>query len=702
MSITSILQTAVSGLNTNQQALRTTSNNITNVNTEGFVRRTAEQQSRVSGNQLVGVEIAEIRRVVDRFLERELLTASAETSRFEGQMLIHDQIQALLGRPDLNTSLSGKIDTVFKSLADLGIDPSSQISRIDSLNSLREFTIELNRLAQETIDLRVQADFRIEENLKPLNQAIQRIADLNPLIAREALVGGDTTGLQEQRAAAVTDIAKYIDVSVQNNSDSTISVSTSSGLAVVDETAHIFKHLASGTVSAVSPFSPITIHRVNPVSGIAAVAGSNADSQIGSGELRGLLEMRDGLLPDLGVQLGELAAQLSDQMNAVHNDNTAVPPPNSLTGRNTGLAATDAHNFTGVASFSTLDANNEIVNSVTVDFGAIGGTMADVLTAVNGTLGAGTMTLTNGVLAVQAGVGEGIAVVQDTTTPSARGTRGFAHFFGLNDLLNANVPLISDTGFAGTEPHGFTAGETVDFVFDNPDGLAAVTYTMTVAGASFNDLLTDLNGAGNLGGFMTFSLSAQGQLVVTPKPGFEDHRIRVSNDSTNRNATGLGFSDIFTVGESYRSDIARTLVIDPDIADNQSALALAKLDPAAAAGTPAVTLGDNRGALALQNLEGASISFGKAGGLNAISNTLGGFAATILANTGGEAALAEGRLDDGEAFEQEMKERVSNVSGVNLDEELANMIVFQNSYNAAARLVTTAQELLDTLLNAVR
>ena len=62
------------------------------------------------------------------------------------------------------------------------------------------------------------------------------------------------------------------------------------------------------------------------------------------------------------------------------------------------------------------------------------------------------------------------------------------------------------------------------------------------------------------------------------------------------------------------------------------------------------------------------------------------------------AATAESIGNDREALKDTLAIRVSEVSGINLDEELANMILFQNAYTASARLITTARELFDTLL----
>ncbi|MBT6427613.1 MAG: flagellar biosynthesis protein FlgK, partial [Rhodospirillaceae bacterium] len=77
MSLDAILRTALSGLNTNQSALRTTSQNIANVNTPGYARQEVVLATASAGGQSMGVEIGEVRRIVDKFLTKELIGASA-------------------------------------------------------------------------------------------------------------------------------------------------------------------------------------------------------------------------------------------------------------------------------------------------------------------------------------------------------------------------------------------------------------------------------------------------------------------------------------------------------------------------------------------------------------------------------------------------------------------------------------------------
>ena len=106
MSLNGILSSALSALQTNQAALRTVSNNVANINTDGYVRRVVDQQAQVSGGQLTGVDIADIQRVADQFLNQEVLNAQAGSSQYGAQNDIYTQLNGLLGKPGDGSALT--------------------------------------------------------------------------------------------------------------------------------------------------------------------------------------------------------------------------------------------------------------------------------------------------------------------------------------------------------------------------------------------------------------------------------------------------------------------------------------------------------------------------------------------------------------------------------------------------------------------
>ena len=154
MTLDSILRVGISGLTTAQSVLTTTSLNIANVNTPNYSRRVVQLESQVAGANAAGVRVAEIRRVVDEFLEKELRAATSDAERYEAMSSLHERLQTLLGRPDENLTFTGKLDTVFDTLAELPLEPDSAVRRFGLVQDLQDFGIEVARISEQIQDLR--------------------------------------------------------------------------------------------------------------------------------------------------------------------------------------------------------------------------------------------------------------------------------------------------------------------------------------------------------------------------------------------------------------------------------------------------------------------------------------------------------------------------------------------------------------------
>ena len=697
MSLSAVLNNAVSGLQVSQASLQLTASNVANVNTPGYARKVATQQTVVVGGNALGAEIAEIRRITDTFISREIRIAQSHTSHFDAMRLIHDRLQTVLGDPTSENSLSGRINKVFDNFASLPLDPASVPKRVSAIQELNSLGDQLNRIHTNVQDLRGIADQNLLEDVNTINESLNRISELNRLIKREVLAGREPGSLQDQRSQALETLAKVVDIRTYDLGDGEVAVTTLSGVTLLDANPRQLSYSSSGSVSAESTFTAITVHRVNPITGAIDPTGTPIEENIRAGSMRGWLDMRDTVLPDFAATVGELSQTLADRLNAIHNENTAYPPPSSMTGRQTGLAATDNHNFSGEATFYALDANQEITNQVTIDFGAIGPTINDVITAVNAGLGGdGTLAFSGGVMSLTAGGGAtGIAIQQDATTPSSRGGRGFSHFFGMNDLVQANANSHFDTGFVGTNPHSFTGTVNLQFRGPNNDVALDTVVNFGALGASINDVITDLDT--RFAGYADFSLNATtGELEITPTTAYSSYEVAVVSDSSNRASTGVSFSQMFGVSERFRINAARDFTVTADINAQPNRMALARVD---ATGSPAVTSANAEGALAFQNLGLDNVAFDDAGNLPGSTVNIANYAAQLLTNVSTLASNNRDMLEDRTALQNELAARRGEVEGVNVDEELANMMVYQTAYNAAARMVQAAQQMFEVLTN---
>ena len=698
MSLNAIFNSGVSGMLAHQTALNVTSTNIANVQTEGYARKAVEYSALTVNGIGTGVEISEVRRITDEFIAKELRLATAGSEQYKAMSEIYGQLQSLLGDPAANNSLTGKLDSLNAAFAALTVDPTMSVSRTAALNEITNFGIEADRLLTKIQDLRKEADNHIAEEVNVVNDAILRIYELNLEIKSASQSNRPIGELEDQRDQALSEISKIMDIKTYPMSDGALAVVTDAGQQLLDFEPRQLVYSPAADVTSETIFDQVTLNVYDPTTKTIADTGLPLDPELQSGSLRGWIDMRNTELPNLAAQIGALASGVAEQFNAVHNENIAVPPPAIMTGRATGVLATDAHGFSGQATFYSFDASNNIVASYTVDFNNPGtATMADVMAEVNGALGAGTLSLTGGQLTMAAqGGATGVGIAQEAASPSDRGGRGFSHFFGMNDLVTTKTNTSYQTGLTGSDAHGFTGTTTLELFGPNGEEPMSMVLDFGAIGGTMTDVVTDINS--NMGSFVTASVDANGALTFTPAAGFENYRINVPSDTSDRGGTGTSFSEMFGIGLQYPADAGLELSVDPVISGNLQLLATARIDPA---GTPALTAADNRGALAFQDLATEAFSFATVGGLTGTSVSLSDYAAQILAKSGLDAARAESLQSDRDALSGEFQNRMEEVAGVNMDEELANLIIYQNAYNASAQIITTAREMYDVLINLV-
>ncbi|MFT6542480.1 MAG: flagellar hook-associated protein 1 FlgK, partial [Maricaulis maris] len=255
------------------------------------------------------------------------------------------------------------------------------------------------------------------------------------------------------------------------------------------------------------------------------------------------------------------------------------------------------------------------------------------------------------------------------------------------------------------EPHNFTTGTSLSFRVDTVNGKTAGSYTIPmVTGESVGDIITALNDTtSGVGRYVTFALDSDGQLDYTANPGYEGFELALTGDDTSRGTSGVSFSDLFGIGLDARASRAEGFAVDTKIRTDSSRLALGKLDIDAATvvGDYVLSSGDNRGGSALQAALSTPRAFDAAGSLATSTASLGDYTARIAGTIGSRAARAESEAASAATLQATAAQKRADVEGVSLDEELAAMTLYQQSYNAAARMLQAAKEMTDTLMGIV-
>jgi flagellar hook-associated protein 1 FlgK len=706
------MSSALTALQTNSAALNVVSNNVANINTPGYTRRVVNEQPLMAGSQLAGVDIADVQRVVDQYLAQENLSASSASSLYDAQSSAYQQLNGLLGSPGDGTSVMSKLDGVFSALGQSALAPTSSASQLGIVNALQNFTSTISSLSSSISTLRTQVDQQVAGSIAPVNNLITQIYSLNAQIQNATATGDTSTALADQRDLAIQNLSQLMDVRTVPQPNGGVTVMTTDGINLVGTTYAQLSYTSGG---ANGTYGPITIQSFNPNSGLASGPAQALDPHLGGGKLKGLIDMRDNTIGDLQQELGNFAQSAALAFNQQHNANSAFPPPQSLTGRNTGLLSTDGINFTGKTAIGVTDQNGNLVGNVAIDFGAGtvsvnggaavpfgGSTINDLVTALNGALGGlgGSASFSNGVLSLQAASGNGLVVQDDPTTPANRGGYGFSQFFGLNDLIQSAAPSIVSTGLSAGDASGFAPGGQISVQLKGPNGDVAKQASVSItAGMTIGDIVTALNTSMN--GAATFTLNSDGSLSETPAPSLAGYQFQVTNDTTQRGSTGVSLSQLFGMGVGQQAAQAQSYAVNPAIVASPALLALAQ--PAtniatATAGTTIVSHGDASGALALQNLGSATVTFPQVGALGAQTATLGDYADAFYQDVATRTQQSQANQTAQDQRLQEAQTRMSTVSGVNLDEELSKMLTYQQAYSAGARMLTVVDNLFQTLL----
>jgi len=708
MSMSAIIGSALSGLQASQIGLRTVSNNVANVNTPGYVRTEVQLAAQSSGGQGFGVKVTGIARIADQFLQAASLRASSEAGGASVIAASLDRMQAQFGGLDDPGSLFARLNSAFDTIGLAAADSAEQVARLSVASDLQSFFDESVRLSAEVRTLRNEADRNIQSGVERINEILDELQKLNTQVQQLNVSQTDTSGAANRQSVLMDELSQLIDIRVDQQTDGRLFVRTEDGVPLLTNSALVLKYQPAGTGAYGVDFGRITAE--------LAAGGTTVDltSRIQSGELRGLMTLRDKELPAIGAALAEFASGAADVLNGAHNNASSVPAPNTLEGRNTGLLGTDILSGSGLARLAVVDADGGLVRQVEVEVTGAGFVVNGIAAASIGALvtelntafaGDATASFTNGRLSLTAAdPSHGAASVQDEADPSSIGGRGFAHFFGLNDLIVSQRPGFFDTALTGASAHGLLAGGEMSFKVIAPDGRQIAAPAIAVTGTSVQDQLNALNDpATGLGQFGTFALNASGQLGFTPAAGFERHEVTLTGDTTRRGDTGLSLSQIFGLGDAARLNRAEAFSVNPEVRANTQRLSLARLDLAAGStpGDLVLAQGDGRGGQALFSALNQTRSFDKAGGLTGGQTTLQQYASRLAGDVGTRAARAERAQASAAAVQEAADVKRRDVEGVNMDEELARMTLFQQAFNASARLLQTSREMTDILLNMV-
>jgi flagellar hook-associated protein 1 FlgK len=324
MSLLSAIRMASNTLQADQIALQVVGQNIANANTPGYIREETELSPAPTqrlGSLLLGlgVRVDAVVQKIDKFLEERLRGAVSEKAGTEAQESTYTQLEQLIGELS-DTDISTAMTTFFNSISEVLNQPEDVSTRnLATLNGAT-LTQDIRRLAERVTNARADLNDRIENMTGDINRLIEQIRVLNLRIAE--MEGGsvsksDAVGLRDQRLQALEDLAKIVDIHVQEQPNGSVTVYLG-GEWLVDEG---YSHPVKTVLDTDRGMTVASIH----------IADNDAVLETSGGELHGLLVARDDVLGGFLDKLDDFAGTLAFEFNKIYSSGQGLHGYDELT-----------------------------------------------------------------------------------------------------------------------------------------------------------------------------------------------------------------------------------------------------------------------------------------------------------------------------------------------------------------------------------
>lgn len=666
----SILNIGVQALNANQTALSNTGQNIANVNTEGYTRQTV-----TFGTQdppILGVEVTDIARITDQFLVRQVW---ADQSVLSSNEAFSEKI-ALLDKMLVSesSSLSTSMDSYFESLQQVVDDPLFIANR-------ELFLAEAQSLANSFTDfdanLREQGELintELRSMTNTVNSITQNIAELNVQIGTLEASGQNSNSLQDKRDLLVKELSGYISIDVIEQKGSTYNVMMGQGQPLVIGSSAAQLQLRNSE----SDPSQLDIFMVN------GDISAKVTGQLGQGAIGGLQRYQEEVLNPTISEVGRLAIVFSETMNEQHRKGMDL---NGDFGENL-FAPIEMGQVTANSSNKT-SANSAYVNFYDVtDL-----TASDYEVKFNGIDDFTVTRLSDG------REFEMSEFVDIGTLPADQQSLGQDKVFewvdnrlkisldGMTVHLDASSSYSPGDSFL-VQPTR-TGAQLMDTEITNPK-LLALASPLRVEPATTNSGNAEITGIEIISAKDTSALRSGAATLPleivfnAPADGSDVATFTVYDMSDPDNPVVFdGMENLeYTEGEPIAlEDYQITLDNQPNPGDRFTI----------EQNTDGFS--DNTNALAMSDFQDTPLVNGFS-----YQDTYG----QMLAKVGTQASTSEIAYNSSKAVLTSSENALQSVAGVNLDEEAANLVKFQQAYSASAQLISAFQTIFDSLIGAVR
>jgi flagellar hook-associated protein 1 FlgK len=360
MGIGATFQIGQAGLKIYQVATEVVSENIANVNTEGYSRQRVILETAPPTNHNgfplgTGVKISAVERYYDGLLQQQLVNADSASGHDSLKSQVLSQIEPAFNEI-ANDGIGASITNFFDAWQDLTLNPSGIPERQAVLTQGQILADTFHTVSTSLTDAQSAQDVSLTTVTADVSATLKDIAQLNGQIKTTELVSGNANELRDRRDLLVRNLSEQVGITYTENADGTTDVKALGGQALV--TGDTYATMYTSVVAPATTNSVFVTAVGNPPAATNPATDTNITATVGGannskGEIGALLELRDTTIPYYLGKVNTLAAQIVSDVNALHVS-TGGRPTYDLNGA-AGGAFFDAAGTT--AASINLDAN---------------------------------------------------------------------------------------------------------------------------------------------------------------------------------------------------------------------------------------------------------------------------------------------------------------------------------------------------------
>ncbi|WP_322052492.1 flagellar hook-associated protein FlgK [Paraburkholderia bannensis] len=668
--MSNIFSIGLSGLQAAQIGIATAGENISNSSTAGYnvesaVYSEANGQATSSGYLGGGVNTATVQRAYSQYITTALNNAQSSNSSLTASYTLATSLANLVGSP--TSGISSSITSFFTGMQNVSNSPSSSSVRQTALSDAQTLADQINAAGEQYDSLRQSVNTQLTNAVSQINTYSQQIAQLNTQIATASASGQSPNQLLDQRDLAVSNLSQLVGVQVvQNSSGYSVFLGNGQPLVVSGQNYNL-----TTQASDTNP-SELTV-AWQGLPGSTSSPQSLSSAALTGGTVGGLVSFMQNTLDPAESQLGAIATSFAAQVNGQNSLGLTLSGSAGGNLFNVGApVVTGNRNNTGSATVAATLTNaiSPPTDNYTLSYSSTAG---------------GTWTLTDS--------STNTVVGTTTTQPSST-----------NPFTAAGLSITSTGTMANGDSYAIqpTAGALDSFsvATSDPSAIAAAAPVL-VAGATGNAGTANITSSSVSAGYtvssttttLTYTAATSGTggtLSGFPPNSTVSVTVPGSSTPTTYTIDAAGDTPV-----SYDPSTGATFTITSSTAGETNNVSFTM------SGTPSTgdtfTIGkntsgtqDGRNALALANLTSGTSFTDSQTLTNAYSNyvnAIGNTAAQLKASSTSQTSLVS-----------QLTSQQQSVQGVNLDEEAANLLKYQQLYQANSKVIQTAASLFQTLI----